>query len=291
MLAVLTTCKNNNKNTDHVQYKNDGVDMRPKIIWKTKENHLLKNFYKKGDFLRQKKESCACTWDSNQGTRLQNHPGTESVEKMQRDRLGASLSKRWEVEKEYQSRDDSGVGARQEWDWNTGTSTHTPTLTYSNPLQFEALVILFGHYTLLNLIASSSDRLHWLAVKVFEVHGFTSTSCMTNSAEGTICVFPESKHEWKNSWLVLWQPQTHLTEAGHGKKGGNLYWAFPDGKREGRCQEWSMHFGSYKYKSGHEPKQSWSPIWLWGDSMTVAVVHTFLYNCGTMRGEIQKQKS
>lgn len=38
-----------------------------------------KEFYKKDVFFLLQTESCVCTWDINQGTRLQNHPRRKVV--------------------------------------------------------------------------------------------------------------------------------------------------------------------------------------------------------------------
>lgn len=135
MLAVWTTCKNNNKkNIDNNHYctKNDEIDMRPNIISKSKEKHLYWkkwDIYKKGVFFcfvffLLQTESCVCTWDLNQGTRLQNHPGRV---KLHRDR------------EELPRSQDRGMKRVCEWKEQNRrvktTVSHTVNLYSLKPLQ------------------------------------------------------------------------------------------------------------------------------------------------------------
>lgn len=138
MLAVLTTCKNNNnnKNIDNNHYctkKMWGKVWGVKHHLKNKNTCIEKNeFYKKGcfSFLLLQKESCVCIWDLKQGTRLQNHPGrkvvwdcVEAGRKNPRSK-DRGVSEGWRKETTWKSKDDSDPCA-----WNTSTRSQ---LSYTN---------------------------------------------------------------------------------------------------------------------------------------------------------------
>ena len=153
-----------------------GGDKRPNIMLTPKEKHLYwgeKEFYKRRSFFcfvgffffLLQTESRVCTWDLNQGTRLQNHLGREGCVKLHRGRGESPRSK------------DSGAASNDYFHYRLIRRQFSRLIEY-----------LFGLWNVRKKWKKSSkamkyDTKHWNAGKCYIWEAETACSatfCMTN---------------------------------------------------------------------------------------------------------------
>lgn len=144
--------------------------MRPNIISKPKEKHLNWGENEssiKRVFVFLQTESWVCTWDLNQGTRLQNHPGREGCVKLHRSREEIPCSKDRGVKKEWMKKQNGRVKMTVMRVLEIQAHTHTQwTYTVWSPFNIKSrFIVNVGNkilHEIYHLTLQPLLEIHWI---------------------------------------------------------------------------------------------------------------------------------
>lgn len=207
--------------------------MRPNIISKPKEKHLNWGENEssiKRVFVFLQTESWVCTWDLNQGTRLQNHPGREGCVKLHRSREEIPCSKDRGVKKEWMKKQNGRVKMTVMRELEIQAHTHTMNLYSLKPFQHKVtLHRQCGKQDTtwnlsFNLTTSSWDPLDWPAVKsdIWGIWLHFINQLVEKQQKRVWFMFSQKE---SRRWGIPWLPLT-ADMPGHVERDGHFHFQF-----------------------------------------------------------------